>query len=153
MWIKNFELDDGTVMEVGKFAVLWNLFEKHFCQNKCNPKKLKEIAPEVIIDECVMMNLSKALNIRRSWFDMMISDYAKESLHPENANQSKDEDIDYMIQFLEFNGDNILLGCLLVINRLRNNLMHGLKIAEQLDNQIDLFKATNAVLETISRRK
>ena len=43
----------------------------------------------------------------------------------------------------------IVLGCLMSIYRIRCNMMHGLKIVEQLDDQYELFKAVNGVLESI----
>ncbi len=54
-----------------------------------------------------------------------------------------------MKQFLEQKGDDLLYGCLLVIYRIRNNLMHGIKLLEELDGQIELFRAANDVLENI----
>lgn len=49
-------------------------------------------------------------------------------------------------------GDDLNCGCLLVIYRIRNNLMHGLKMVEELNNQLKLFKAVNGVLESIRER-
>ena len=46
-------------------------------------------------------------------------------------------------------GDDLRQGCLLVIFRIRNNLMHGLKCIEQLNDQLELFKAVNGVLESL----
>ena len=47
MKIRDFELKDQTVLEIGKFAILWNWFEKEFCHNECNYKELKKVAPYV----------------------------------------------------------------------------------------------------------
>ena len=44
-------------------------------------------------------------------------------------------------------------GCLLVIRRIRNNMMHGLKAVSELDKQIELFRSANEVLESIRCRK
>lgn len=44
----------------------------------------------------------------------------------------------------------ITRGCLLVLHRIRNNLMHGMKLLEGLDGQIELFRAATAVLESIA---
>lgn len=57
--------------------------------------------------------------------------------------------MDIMCRFLEQNGDGLACGCLLVIHRIRNNLMHGLKLLGQLDDQIELFRAANEVSESI----
>ena len=50
---------------------------------------------------------------------------------------------------MEQKGDNLNSGCLLAIYRIRNNLMHGLKMVEQLNDQFELFQAVNDVLESI----
>ena len=50
---------------------------------------------------------------------------------------------------MEQKEEDLGCGCLLVIYRIRNNLMHGLKCIEQLNDQIKLFEAVNDVLETL----
>lgn len=57
-----------------------------------------------------------------------------------------------MQNFMDQTGDDLNCGCLLVIYRIRNNLMHGLKMVEELNNQLKLFKAVNGVLESIRER-
>lgn len=57
--------------------------------------------------------------------------------------------MEIMCQFIEQTGDELTRGCFLVIHRIRNNLMHGIKLLEELDGQIELFRAANAVLESI----
>jgi hypothetical protein len=44
--------------------------------------------------------------------------------------------------------DNII-GCLLIVQRIRNNMMHGLKDICDLNEQLELFQAANEVLEGI----
>ena len=62
---------------------------------------------------------------------------------------SCEEDINLMRMFLEQSGDDLVCGCLLVIHRIRNNLMHGLKLLCELDDQIEFFSAANEILENI----
>ena len=50
---------------------------------------------------------------------------------------------------MEQKGTDLNSGCLLVIYRIRNNLMHGLKMVEELNGQFELFQAVNGVLESI----
>lgn len=149
MLIKGINLRVDTVNEIGKFAILWNLFEHDWCNNACNHSKIKEIVPEIHVDDGIQRELARVLNERRSWFSQLEMDYVKESLHPGNARKSLDEEMDIMHNFLTGEGNDLLCGCFLVIYRIRNNMMHGLKIAEELDGQIDLFKAVNKVLENI----
>lgn len=151
MQIKDFKLKDETVLEIGKFAILWNLFEKRFCNNNCNPNQLRRISPSLTIEPDALKKLAIVLNARRLWFEMVISDYARRSMHPGNARVSSEENIRCMEQFLKMEGKELVLGCLLIIHRIRNNLMHGLKVAEQLDDQFALFEAVNNVLESVKR--
>lgn len=59
--------------------------------------------------------------------------------------------MDVMKQFITQSGNELTRGCLLVLYRIRNNLMHGMKLLERLDGQIELFRAATAVLESITR--
>lgn len=57
-----------------------------------------------------------------------------------------------MRQFLEQTGDELTRGFLLVLHRIRNNLMHGMKLLEELDGQIELFCTATSVLESIGEK-
>lgn len=43
MKIRDFELKDQTVLEIGKFAILWNWFEKNFAIMNVIIKNLKRL--------------------------------------------------------------------------------------------------------------
>ena len=149
MRIKNFNLNDELVLELGKFTVLWNLFEKKHCRNNCTPSTIERIGNQLVIDEAKRKELYKVINIRRIWFLETAEQYTRISLHPGNARMSREHYINYIRDFIEYKGNDLNIGCLLVIHRIRNNLMHGLKDVQQLNNQLDLFKAVNGVLESI----
>ena len=149
MTIKGFEVMDATVMEIGKFSILWNCFERDWCDNNCNPAKIKSIVDWLHIDQEKQACLASVLNERRLWFEQLEIDYVRDSLHPGNARASTEEDMQVMRRFLAQEGDELTCGCLLVIYRIRNNLMHGLKLIKELDGQIVLFRAANDVLESI----
>lgn len=149
MLIKGYNLEEETVLEVGKFAVLWNWFELSWCDNNCTPSKIKRIATTIQIDSKKQAHLAEVLNKRRHWFGQLEMDYVRDSLHPGNARASSEEDMTVMRQFIEQSGDELTRGCLLVLHRIRNNLMHGMKLLEELDGQIELFQAATAVLESV----
>lgn len=149
MRIKGFDLQEETILEVGKFAILWNWFERTCCDNNCNSAKIKEIAKHIFIAPDAQACFAGILNKRRHWFGQREIDYVQESLHPGNARVSNESDMCVMRQYLEQTGDESTCGCLLILQRIRNNLMHGMKIPEELDSQIELFRAANAVLESI----
>ena len=131
MLIKGYSLQEETVFEIGKFTILWNWFERSWCHNNCNPGKIKQIATRIHIDQ-------------------LEAEYVRDSLHPDNARASKEEDMDVMRQFITQSEGELTRGCLLVLHRIRNNLMHGMKLLEGLDGQIELFRAATAVLESIA---
>ena len=89
------------------------------------------------------------LNKRRSFYNMIIHEYVQQGLSPIGARQPQEDDKRLMEEFLKQSGDDLTCGCLLTIYRIRNNLMHGLKQIEDLDTQLDLFKAVNEVLESV----
>ena len=149
VYIKGYELNEETVSVIGKFAILWNWFENKHCENKCSPRKIKEVANTISINPISRDHFMNVLNNRRNCFGLREIEYVKNSLHPDNANKSKKESITIMCDFLENKGTELNCGCLLIIYRLRNNLMHGLKELGHLNGQIELFQAAIAVLESI----
>ena len=153
MEIKGEKLNDGLVMEIGKFSILWNCFERFQCNNVCNPKKIKKIYSLLSINKEEQAKLAKVLNKRRSWFGQVIPEYVETGLYPGNARQNQEEDRLLMEKFMEQKEDDLRCGCLLVIYRIRNNLMHGLKCIEQLNDQLELFQAVNGVLESLDWKR
>ena len=51
MEIKGEKLNDELVMEIGKFSILWNCFERFQCNNFCTAKNIKEVYSLVSIDK------------------------------------------------------------------------------------------------------
>lgn len=152
MKLEGCNLDDKLVMEIGKFTILWNCFERFQCGNRCNPTKIKSVSTMISIDKEKQTELAKVLNERRSWFGQVISEYVETGLYPGNARQNQKEDRLLMEKFLEQEADDLCCGCLLVIYRIRNNLLHGLKCIEQLNDQLELFQAANGVLESLYKK-
>ena len=149
MIFRGNNLDDKLVIEIGRFSILWNCFERFQCDNACNPTKIKLISQNIKIDKNKEVQLAQVLNERRSWFGQVISEYVEMGLYPGNARQNQEEDRLLMEKFMEQKEEDVRCGCLLVIYRIRNNLMHGLKCIEQLNDQLKLFEAVNGVLETL----
>lgn len=147
MLIKGFELSDELIVEIGKFAILWNLFEKSYFGYKCTPKKIMEICDCVSVSFEKQESLAKALNDRRMWFEQLYHDFILNGLYSDDRSPTEDE-INHIETFLK-QEDNTTCGCLLCISRIRNNLMHGLKDAEMLNKQLEIFKAANGILESL----
>ena len=149
MKIRNYNLDDELIIEIGRFSVLWNCFERFQCNNSCNPNSIKSICAKISIEKDKEVALATVLNKRRSYYNMIIPEYVQQGLSPTGARQPQEDDKRFMEEFLKQSGDDLTCGCLLTIYRIRNNLMHGLKQIEDLNTQLDLFKTVNEVLESV----
>ena len=151
MYIKNYNLSDEIVREIGKFAILWSDFENRFFGCKCDAKQIENRHTNICIDNYSQVEFAKALNNRLRNFHISVQEYVDDRLHPTLAIPSSPDNKQAMKDFIEQKGEDNRLGCLLVICRLRNNMMHGLKELSDLNTQLELFKAMNGVLESIRR--
>ena len=80
MLIKGYNLKEETVIEVGKFTILWNWFEWSWCNNNCNSKTIKHIAIKIHIDKEKQAYLDEVLNKRRTLIDKPEKEYVRRSL-------------------------------------------------------------------------
>lgn len=102
------------------------------------------------MNSIIQNQFANQLNKRRRQLNQDIETYVKKSLH--DFDNLKDEYVTEMIKFLDDTNEDTTCGCLLAVCRIRNNLMHGIKDIGELDEQIDLFRAANKVLENIHKR-
>lgn len=144
--IKNKDFEKETVLEVGKFAILWNIFENEKCNKDCSIEKLRNIA-EIYETSIKWEDLALALRKRADNQGVNFSEYVDEYLSLGNGlNGGQKEEVK---KFLESGGHKNLSGGLIAIYRIRNNIFHGLKDWTLLDEQIDLFQSLNTFLEEI----
>lgn len=147
MLIKGYDLNNELIMELGKFAVFWNLFEKNHCKYKCSFKAIKKACSYITVSKDSQAAFAKALNNMRWWFDLVNSDFVSNVLYSTDR-QPTGEESQYIKEFLD-EGNDSPIGCLLCVYRVRNNMMHGIKSIEGLNDQFDIFKAANKVLEEL----
>lgn len=131
-------LTPEAIQAVAGFTVMWNLFEDLVCQNEANVRTFERIVADIdptslpsdclnVIEECVafwtfryrtpqgLADLFLRLNFRR------------------NDRQELVEDV-LMGHTMDFRDK--LLALLIIVYRLRNNLFHGLKTVERLNDQV-----------------
>lgn len=149
------ELENKIVFEIGKFTILWEEFEKNYCSNNCNSKKILAFSLTISVDNKILKDFSKELHGRTEYFNEDIETYTNYNLIPQNAHRPKSKYIKIMRDFInldELVNSDWICGALLCIYRIRNNLLHGLKELSELNGQIGLFKSMNKVLENIRRK-
>ena len=147
-------LTQETVIEIGKFAVLWCAFEKDQCGNECSPNKIIEMEGRIEkLNKIPFKKLADELKKRSEHLRLDIDNYVKTNLYPKHGARitpkDKEEYMPTVIEFITSKGNNRPIGALLAIYRIRNNIFHGLKDLHFLDDQRELFKAISAVLEEI----
>ena len=147
MLIKGYDLSDDLIVEIGKFAVLWNLFESEYCDYNCNHRIIKRICSNITVSAEKQSVFANALNGRRLIYGQTYAEYIQNGLYSENRAPNSDEKVQRE-KFLNQESDS-LCGCLDCVFRIRNIMMHGLKNVEMLNDQIEIFEAANGVLEAI----
>jgi len=149
------ELQEKTVIEIGKFAILWGAFEKNVCRWEKNDKKVEKLlskSEEIEnVSPCSPEKLKKFAEKLKERVEYCgngnISKYV-ESLSPNCSYGQSDIE-----GFISSKGQGSFAGALVAIYRIRNNMFHGSKVLKELDRQNELFKAANKVLEEIFNSK
>ena len=141
--INDRELNIETVLEIGKFTILWNIFEKEKCRNNCNGDELAKLICRKSTNQN-WQNLAIALVRRRDLYRENTISYINDGLSLGRG--LKEIEKICIKDFINSNGQTSLIGGLIAIHRIRNNMFHGLKIWTDLDNQIELFKSLNEFL-------
>lgn len=152
-------IDKKTINEIGKFSILWAMFEKKCCSvkvgcNNFNYNVLCDVFNKIELDSISVNLLREEIidrmnNVRKTNIDEYIDKY----LHPDgsiNSGKAMRTDIK---DFINNEGENINRGCLTLIYRIRNNLLHGLKGEYELNSQYKMFLSINKVLETLEIRR
>ena len=137
-------LQANTVIEIGKFTILWNIFEKEKCQNHCSHSKLVQLVSNITSDKNWEF-LANTLKRRAYLTGGNIHIYIDKGLSMGDG-ISRPEVKQQIIDFINSDGRNSLAGGLHAIYRIRNNLFHGLKSWTDLDSQIELFMGLNDFL-------
>lgn len=138
-------LQEETMLAIGKFAVLWNIFEREKCKNYCTASKIEKLT---FTTSDKWQQLAEVLKQRQEQFDLTEGQYIARKLRQQGLNPERIEKIK---NFLQSNGREDIVGGLFAIYRIRNNMFHGLKEWQMLDSQVELFNAVNKVLESILR--
>lgn len=150
-------VNNDTILEIGKFAILWNDFEFYYFGTECKDCLIKKFGDNFYVPAKKSQQFAQALFKWKRPNDMSIMEYVGRFLCPDGTRCGQ-EARKLMEQFLDAvrnnnteNDSDMTVGCLITIHRLRNNLMHGIKSIWKLDEQYEVFKAANGVLISLRR--
>ena len=152
--IRYININNETILEIGKFAILWNVFENTKCSYNCTCAKIIDMEKSIEhLDKEPFERFATELKSRAIKIGRNIETYVNKNVYPSNGARITQTDktnyIPAVIDFIDSDGKKKLAGAFLAIYRIRNNMFHGLKGYSELDDQIDLFKAMNAILEEV----
>lgn len=88
MNIKGQELTNEIIMEIGRFAILWNCFEREIFNNNCSSEKIKNNYENISISKEAQYKLANVLKKRSKEVGQFIPDYVNNGLHPSNAHRT-----------------------------------------------------------------
>ncbi len=131
------------------FSLLWSLFEGSALNYQCNVLKIRQLASNIVrknkLNDISLDSYVEYLRNRYYVNGSLTQHY--QNLHVERSGSPAevvemlcDEDSTETVQ---------LIGCLVVIFRLRNNLFHGEKWRYQLRGQFDNFQNANGFLRNL----
>ena len=139
-----------TILEIGQFSILWNMLEERYFDKYMTDRKVTDVANFIYSDHIQQycLNLVNALLKYLNEDKTTISiEKIKDKLYSENWNGSYPE----MEKTILGKSSNVelLIGSLLLLLRLRNNLFHGEKDPYKINAQIELFRASNILLDKL----
>lgn len=153
MLINRADINEKTILEIGRFTILWNIFEDIKCDCNCTYEKIKN-AVNSVNNYTPFRELRKEFENRAEMSRCCISDYVRTRLYPDDVRarihgQATNDYMPRVIEFLNSDGESVYDGALLAVWRIRNNMFHGLKSHQELNAQVELFKAMSAVLDEV----
>ena len=145
MFVERYYCELETIQIIGEFSILWCRFEQVFFGAKAFPGKVEEYSDSIVQSE---ENKQLYSSLKQAATDYLLSIdegtirsriYSEENKGNENRRMHiyrflNDESLDWV-------------GCLLFIERIRDNLFHGLKDVYSLNHQKEMFIAICKLLD------
>lgn len=147
-------IDNDIIFEIGKFTILWNMFEREckckvsFSNIKKNMTKIDNNYNKEIFENFINVIKERAMQIYPDEEDY-IEKYISHKLYPKDDKRAiindfqRYEEIPIVKNFFKKQSIDNLIGAIFAIKRIRNNMFHGLKD----EYFLDFFKSINNILE------
>lgn len=148
-FLKQIGASDQIILELGKFSLLWNAFERILFKQECSINKIKNYQHyDKINNEKYYLNL---LNELLTYFNKkkteITKDFIKQKLYSNNRNEYQIE-VENVLKN-DSHGKELQIGTILILFRLRNNMFHGLKDCFNINHQYQLFVSANSLLNYV----
>jgi len=150
--IKKYNVNRQTITELGKFTLLWNIFEKEYFDKKCKACKVKNY--KYPISKNLEKKCNEFINVLHSYLGTCKNTINREIIK-ETLFDNSDEyhvEIENVLKNDCF-GQDLIIGTVFILLRIRNNLFHGIKQCLTINNQLQLFNSANIVLNTLIEKR
>lgn len=146
---------ENNIQSIKDFSLIWNLFEGKFFETSFSIDKLEKILIDTDIDiDCFLPYLEYFKNRYVNQEDNTINERFS-FLHFRKKDREdfvtevllNNEDI---LNYIDTNTQyKVVLAISIIVYRFRNNLFHGVKNIQHIDQQEDNFVTANGFLRTI----
>jgi len=153
------EISEYTVMEIGRFAILWNRFEAYYFDKSYSRSRLDATLPTLLgeYDEQSTIEVSLAMNKRIQELDLhgLGNDCTDYYIRTKLGVTDRGNDIidvkNFIDNYFEQGQSDRMRAAIISIHRIRCNMFHGEKDADATDirglsAQIPLFESINKFL-------
>lgn len=136
-----------TISIIGEFSIWWGQFELIVFQNNLKTYDLIKWSNSIELDNTNINELCNDIRNRAVDFLTNINDCTiRDKLYSEKNNGNSTQR-KLILDFLSNKSDNQFAGCMLFIERIRNNLFHGLKDIYSFNNQSEIFISINSLFK------
>ena len=149
MLIDRYGINNDTVSIIGEFSILWCRFEQVYFSMHVTSAKLIDLANQIQNDDELSSLYDSLKSTSVKYLQNTDAPIIMNRIFSER-NPGKEQDREQIYEFL--NGDSSnpnWPGCMLYIQRIRNNLFHGLKDIYSLDKQKEMFTSICKLLNYI----
>jgi hypothetical protein len=141
-------LTQDTLQAVADFTTMWNFFEGNLCRNAGGLAAFDRIVEDYRPDEATHEKLLGCIDYWRSRYlseGLVLPRLEKLEFRPRDRRDHVES-----VLLGETNGKGaVLLALLIIIYRLRNNLFHGLKTLDILNDQVENLKTATYCLSIV----
>lgn len=139
----NFSEED--LKNIKNFSLIWNVFEANLCGNNFSIQRLQQGLANRNIDVNLFAN-------HLTYFKNRYTENGKLTNHFQFLNfrpNDRQHLVESVLLGIDTNSKNIILAIAIIVYRFRNNLFHGLKEIQYIDQQNQNFEIANSFLTTL----
>jgi hypothetical protein len=139
----NFSEED--LKNIRDFSLIWNIFEDNLCGNNFSIPSFHQDLENRNIDINLFSNHLTYFQNRYTENGTFTNRFSFLNFRPNDRQQL----VEGVLLGTDTNPNNVILAIAIIVYRFRNNLFHGLKEIQYIDQQNQNFEIANSFLSTL----